>query len=83
VLVESSASAAVPSATVTGRFTQGSVSWPGSCVTNLSGWCGIASGTMPFKEGNADFQMTGISHATCTYQPSDNHTSTLVRLNKG
>jgi hypothetical protein len=62
----------VANATVSGSWS-GGFTGPGSCTTDGSGQCSITSGNIRKRDGSATFTVEGVTHATLTYQPADNH----------
>ena len=57
----------MPSATVSGTWTAGAAD---TCVTGADGRCSVTSDNLNRKKvGNVTFTVTGVTHATLTYQP--------------
>ena len=44
-----------------------------TCKTGANGTCKITSGTLPASVLDVTFTVTGIAHATLTYQSAANH----------
>jgi len=64
----------VSGATVTGTWGAGDTSGQTlSCITNGSGTCFVTSGRINTSIATVTFTVTGVTHATLTYQSSDNH----------
>ncbi len=59
-------------ATVYGTWT-GGYSGSGSCVTDSSGTCEMASGELPKSQGSVTYTVTNVTHATESYDSSANH----------
>ncbi|MGH2500116.1 MAG: S8 family serine peptidase [Candidatus Limnocylindria bacterium] len=73
ITVHDAAETIVPSATVSGSFTQGTWSKSVSCSTGTGGTCSVASGEFPSNEGKASFTVTGLTHASLAYDGTANH----------
>lgn len=61
-------------ASVSGSWSNGT-SGSGSCVTNGSGQCTITRNNLRGNISNVTFNVTSLTHASNTYQPSANHDS--------
>lgn len=72
VTVHNEAHAPLANATVSGTWSGGSTAG-GSCVTNASGQCSIATGNIGNKKPSATLTVTTVSHASYAYQGSANH----------
>jgi hypothetical protein len=70
VRVEDPALAAVPAATVTGAFSAGGKG-TGTCTTGSNGTCTITKSRL--RSGSIVFTVTGVTHATRTYDSAGNH----------
>lgn len=79
----------VSSATVSGRFTQGNLSFVVACTTDASGRCAVSSGTFASAKGKVTFQVLGVNHPSLKYDASRNHDSdgdsdgTAIKISKG
>lgn len=62
----------VSGATVSGSWSNGA-SGSGSCSTNALGTCDISKGGLKNNASSARFTVTGISHASLSYNSSDNN----------
>ena len=67
----------------------GDASGPADCTTDASGTCAVTSGNIPKKQtNNAVFTVTGITHASLTYDSTANEDSdgdssgTVIQVNK-
>ena len=70
VRVEDPANVPVSAATVTGTFSAGGKGI-GTCTTGSSGTCTV---TRPrLRSGSVAFTVTGVTHATRTYDSAGNH----------
>jgi hypothetical protein len=72
VAVHASAETVLSNATVTGTWSLGGTS---SCTTNAAGQCAVSKASIPNKTHTATFTVTGVTHATRTYDPAANHDS--------
>lgn len=61
----------VSDATVTGSWSQGTLA-SGSCPTNSAGQCSVTSGSIAKRQGSVTFSVTGITHATLSYDKAAN-----------
>ncbi len=64
--------APVNGASVSGSWS-GGFSGSAGCTTSGSGQCTVVTGNIPKKKASVTFTVTGVSHATLTYQLSGNH----------
>jgi PKD domain/WD40-like Beta Propeller Repeat/Abnormal spindle-like microcephaly-assoc'd, ASPM-SPD-2-Hydin len=60
----------VANATVSGSWSSGAT---GSCTTNAGGQCAAPRSTIPKSTGSVIFTVANVTHATITYNSSDNH----------
>ncbi|HSA56118.1 MAG TPA: CARDB domain-containing protein [Gemmatimonadaceae bacterium] len=67
----------VSNATVSGNWSNGTTG-SGSCLTNTSGVCTISRTGIPKRTGTVTFTVSGVTHATLTYNPGANATSSVV-----
>lgn len=72
VLVHATDETAVNNATVYGSWSNGA-SGSGSCVTNSSGSCTVSKSNIKNNVSGVNFTIDAVSHASMSYQPSDNH----------
>ncbi len=72
ITVHNSSHAPVNGAVVTGSWS-GGFSGSASCTTDSSGQCSVMTGNIAKKNGSVTFTVTGVAHATLTYQLWDNH----------
>lgn len=72
IRVHNASHAAVSGALVSGSWS-GGFAGAAACTTNGSGQCSVSTGNIPKKKGSVTFTVTGVSHASLTYQLSDNH----------
>jgi len=72
ILVHDAGERPVSGATVNGAWSNGA-SGSGSCVTDGSGACSITVSGIKSSVSSVDFTVSGVSHASLTYQPSANH----------
>jgi hypothetical protein len=72
ILVHDAAHSPVANATVSGSWSAGD-SGPAICATDASGMCSVMSAQLPKSTGAITFQVTGVTHAALTYDPTDNH----------
>ena len=70
VLVEDPSQVPVSSATVTGTFSAGAKG-TGTCTTGSSGTCTVTKPRL--RSGSVAFSVTGVTHATRTYDSAGNH----------
>ena len=70
IKVEDAAHNPVSGATVSGAFSAGANGNP-SCTTGTSGTCFVTKSRL--RNGSVTFTVTGVTHATRTYQSSSNH----------
>jgi hypothetical protein len=70
VLIEDQSHAPVSGATVSGAFDAGGKS-AGTCTTGSTGTCTITKSRL--KPSSVTFTVTGVTHATRTYDSSGNH----------
>jgi large repetitive protein len=68
--VHASGEAILANATVSGTWSLGGTS---SCTTNASGQCAVSKTAIPNKTHTATFTVTGVTHATRTYDAAANH----------
>ena len=71
ILVEDDAGISVPNATVTGSWSAGA-NGSSTCVTGGTGQCDVSKSGINTKNSSVIFTVTGVSHASYTYQPGDN-----------
>ena len=67
----------VPLATVTGAWSAGTLA-SGSCDTNSSGQCSIASGSIPKRTASVTFEVTAMTHDALVYDPESNVESSIT-----
>lgn len=72
ITVHNASHAPVSGATVAGSW-GGGFSGSASCTTNSAGQCSVSTGNIPKRQGSVTFTVTGVSHATLSYQVGDNH----------
>jgi hypothetical protein len=72
VTVHSAGETPVTNATVNGSWSNGA-SGTGSCVTNASGQCTISKSGLSNTVSSVTFAVTGVTHASNTYQSGANH----------
>ena len=72
ITVHDSGEAAVSNATVSGSWSNGT-NGSGSCVTNASGQCSITKNNIKGNSSSVTFTVTGVSHATNSYDSGSNH----------
>jgi hypothetical protein len=70
IKVESGGHTPVSGATVRGSYSAGATG-TASCITNASGTCFVAKTRL--RGGSVTFRVTGVTHATRTYQSAQNH----------
>lgn len=70
VTVEDGSHNRVTDATVSGNWTNGGTS---SCTTNASGQCTVAKSGILKKTGSATFTVSGVTHASMSYNSANNH----------
>jgi hypothetical protein len=72
IRVHDGSHAAVASATVTGSWNSGATG-SGSCTTGSNGACAVTKNNIPGQTGSVTFSVTGVTHATLTYDQTANH----------
>jgi hypothetical protein len=72
VTIHSSGESPVANATVNGAWSNGTTG-SGSCVTNASGQCTITRNDIRSTVTDVTFDVTGVTHASNSYQPGSNH----------
>jgi parallel beta-helix repeat protein len=72
ITVHASDESLVPDAAVSGTWS-GSISYPGTCTTDISGQCEILSRPMLTSDTSITFTVDSVNHLTLGYEPNDNH----------
>jgi hypothetical protein len=72
ILVVDAAGTPVTGAAVSGNWTVNGSTSTGGCTTGTSGSCSVSKASIPKRVGSVSYTVTGVSHATLTYEATDN-----------